>query len=121
MTIIPLSYNSQFWREIYLAVWRKFISHLQLNSGDSKSDTEESPTYSKYRVYSSIKPIPRRPQLQPTQQQPKPNFVTPCATHIVQTPPPTTVTTSTDAASTDVAAFVSHAPHPTAQLTQQFK
>ncbi|KAL2460647.1 Uncharacterized protein Adt_44067 [Abeliophyllum distichum] len=72
MTIIPLPYNSQFWRKNHLAAW---IFHLQLNSGDSKS-----PAHSKYRVYPSIKPTLQRPQLQSTQQQPKPNFVTPYAT-----------------------------------------
>ncbi|KAL2549062.1 Uncharacterized protein Fot_10592 [Forsythia ovata] len=90
---VDFPFAVQFWR-------------LQISTG-------KSPTYSKYRVYPSIKRTPRLPQLQPTQQQPKPNFVTPYVTPTIQTPPPTTA----GAASTATTTSTSHAPPPTAQPT----
>ncbi|KAL2545668.1 Uncharacterized protein Fot_14901 [Forsythia ovata] len=59
-------------------------------------------------------PTPRRPQLQPTPQQPKPSFITPSAIPTIQTPPPTTATTSAGAASTasHASAFAGALPPP---------
>ncbi|KAL2528864.1 Uncharacterized protein Fot_21465 [Forsythia ovata] len=72
--------------------------------------TGESPAYSKYRVYPSIKPTAA------TTTNPAVTKTKFC------TPPSTTATTSIGAASTvAAAASASHAPPPTAQPTQQFK
>ncbi|KAL2513180.1 hypothetical protein Adt_18780 [Abeliophyllum distichum] len=78
--------------------------------------TDESPAYSKDRVYPSNKPTPWQLQLQPTQQQPKPNFVT-LRHPYYPTLLPATATTFVGAALAAAAASASHAPPPTAKPT----
>ncbi|KAL2517071.1 Uncharacterized protein Adt_13318 [Abeliophyllum distichum] len=72
-------------------------SHLQLISDQLRISTGETPVNSQFTHQSSQTgppPTLQRPQLRPTQQQPKPKFITTCATPTIHIPPPTTATTS---------------------------
>ncbi|KAL2559891.1 Uncharacterized protein Fot_04630 [Forsythia ovata] len=113
MTFIPLFYNFQFWRK---TIWQRGFS---ICSSIPTTPNLHRRISGVLQIYSipSIKRTPRLPQLQSTQQQPKPNFVTPYVTPTVQTPSPTTA----GAASTAAATSTSHAPPPTSQPTQQLK
>ncbi|KAL2480896.1 Uncharacterized protein Adt_33862 [Abeliophyllum distichum] len=72
-------------------------SHLQLIFGELQISTGKTPANSQFTHQSSQTgppPTLQRPQIQPSQQQSKPRFITTCAIPTVQTPPPTTATTS---------------------------